>query len=297
MKTTIKSTATGMAMLLALVPVLASADTVSDLQAQIQNLMRQLKSLQQQLSQAQASSTGTTTPWNKPRWGNASSTTGMPPGLSDCPEIKRELKRGMRGDDVTAVQQFLQQNPQSGFTGQPTGFFGEVTERAMKKMKGVMGVGQSEDLRSLMKDCMKERREDRKEERWEDRQGMGEIVRGMIAGTVQSVGTNSFIVVVPMSSTTRIVTTTASTTFEVKSSATSAATTGSIVNIAVGAMVIVRGQVQADKSITAASVIILPAGILPPMPSLGGFMGGMMGTMKNIMGGPEDKPDRGGDDR
>ncbi|OGG53775.1 hypothetical protein A2764_00225 [Candidatus Kaiserbacteria bacterium RIFCSPHIGHO2_01_FULL_55_79] len=55
-----------------------------------------------------------------------------------CPVFSRTLSRGMRGDDVSALQQFFFDRYQ-GFPT-PTGFFGSVTEAALKQWQGEHGI-------------------------------------------------------------------------------------------------------------------------------------------------------------
>src|SRR4051812_9100996 len=46
-----------------------------------------------------------------------------------CPALTRDLKFGVRGADVTALQQYLYENKL--LTVSPTGYFGVLTQRAV----------------------------------------------------------------------------------------------------------------------------------------------------------------------
>ena len=73
-----------------MIPFLASATTADDIRAQIQALLNQISTLQQQLSTVVTDTpTITTTP------------------SSSCPNLYRTLSRGSRGSDVTSLQWFL----------------------------------------------------------------------------------------------------------------------------------------------------------------------------------------------
>ena len=98
-----------------LVPVLASAATAEEIQAQIQSLLTQITALQQQLS-------GLTS--------NTSTTISIT--SNSCPNLYRALLRGSRGSDVISLQQFLiAQGLLSSDSA--TGFFGSMTESAVQR--------------------------------------------------------------------------------------------------------------------------------------------------------------------
>lgn len=99
-------------------PFVASADMVSDLQAQVASLQTQIKTLEIQLKAATAvSSSGTAT---------SSSASVV---AATCPNISRSLSFGMRGDDVMQLQHFLSVH---GFlSASSTGYFGPLTKRAV----------------------------------------------------------------------------------------------------------------------------------------------------------------------
>lgn len=97
------------AVLFALAPLFSYAATLVELQAQLQVLMAQLSAMQSQ--------TGT-----------------VPQGGKACPNLTRNLSRGMRGNDVVQLQQFLITQKFLA-ADSATGFFGAVTETAVKKFQ------------------------------------------------------------------------------------------------------------------------------------------------------------------
>ncbi len=101
-------------------PSFLSAATIAELQAQLQILMAQFTALQTQTQTATA-----------PQGGAAS-----------CPNLVRNLFRGSRGSDVTQLQQFLISQklltPDSA-----TGFFGAMTEVAVKQWQSKNGIASS----------------------------------------------------------------------------------------------------------------------------------------------------------
>ncbi len=107
-----------------LLPYLASAATIAELQAQLTALMAQVAALQAQTNTVTAAapvSSGATPP--------ASCPSAPPAGGW---RITRNLSRGMKGSDVTQLQQFLiSQNLLAADSG--TGFFGAMTENAVKQ--------------------------------------------------------------------------------------------------------------------------------------------------------------------
>lgn len=101
-------------------PVAVSAATAEELAAQIQTLLNQVTALQQQ-----AGSTQTTT--------SASATSGA--GAFECPYTSRVLKKGSTGADVTRLQQFLATDPAIYPDAQITGYYGALTEAAVKRFQ------------------------------------------------------------------------------------------------------------------------------------------------------------------
>src|SRR5690348_15462415 len=93
-------------------PLVASADVLSDLQAQVQALIARIAALQQ------SNNFNSTT--------SVSSASPAMPALI-CPQILRSLSRGSTGDDVTSLQAFLGVSQ--------TGYFGPLTERAVSSFQ------------------------------------------------------------------------------------------------------------------------------------------------------------------
>jgi PKD repeat protein len=119
---------TGLGIALLATPFITSALTVSDLQAQIQSLLSQIAALQVQgsASSSVAISSGT-------------SLTGTV--VSSCPSFVRSLSLGSRGDDVTALQQFL--SAQGDLNVSATGYFGVLTRAAVIKWQEDNGIAAS----------------------------------------------------------------------------------------------------------------------------------------------------------
>lgn len=87
------------------------AATLTELQAQLKMVMAQLSALQ--------SEANTTMPHN---------------GIVSCPNLNRNLARGMRGSDVMELQQFLITQKLLA-TDSATGFFGAMTESSVKQFQ------------------------------------------------------------------------------------------------------------------------------------------------------------------
>lgn len=100
----------------------ASALTVADIQAQIQGLLLQIASLTGQ-SSAQNSTAVTVSPSFQHRV---------------CSVLYRNLSLGMRGDDVLALQEFLQ--AQGYFYATPTGYYGPLTAQAVARWQAANGI-------------------------------------------------------------------------------------------------------------------------------------------------------------
>ena len=92
--------------------------TADSLYAQAQSLLARVQQLQQQL--------GATT-------GAASNQGSIAVDKSSCPLVGRSLKRSSKGDDVTRLQQFLARDSSVYPEGQVTGFYGALTEAAVKR--------------------------------------------------------------------------------------------------------------------------------------------------------------------
>lgn len=98
----------------ALLPFAASAATAQELQAQLQALLQQVQALQQSVG---------------------SSSAGTAASAGQCPLISRNLKKGMSGDDVTRLQQYLARDVAIYPEGQVTGYYGALTEAAVKRFQ------------------------------------------------------------------------------------------------------------------------------------------------------------------
>src|SRR3989344_7453384 len=102
--------------LLFVLPISASAQTVADLQTQINALLAQLSAAQ-----------------------------GAPVSVV-CPNLARTLVRGSRGADVTALQTFL--IARGHMSGTATGYFGVLTEASVQKFQAEQGVVNSGSART-----------------------------------------------------------------------------------------------------------------------------------------------------
>ena len=107
---------------LLLFPVAASALTADELRIQINDLLAKIQLLQQQIGTGATGGTTYTTP-----------TTPAPAG--SCPRIGRVLKSGSSGDDVTRLQQFLALDPSVYPEAIITGYYGALTEAAVKRFQ------------------------------------------------------------------------------------------------------------------------------------------------------------------
>ena len=105
------------------VPLLSSADAVSELQDKINALLAQIKVLQERIAGTPPASTPI-----------ASSATA----LTACPVISRTLAVGARGDDVTQLQLFLK--ARGYFNEEETGYFGILTETAVRRMQAAHNI-------------------------------------------------------------------------------------------------------------------------------------------------------------
>lgn len=109
----------------AFLPITAYAATAAELQAQIADLLGRITALQQQLG---TSGSAATTP-------EASGGTPVPAGVAQCPHVSRVLKRGTTGVDVTRLQHFLALDPAIYPEAQVTGYYGALTEAAVKRFQ------------------------------------------------------------------------------------------------------------------------------------------------------------------
>lgn len=95
-------------------PFVSSAATAAELQAQAQALLQQVAALQAQL-------------------GAQNGTTPSATSSANCPLIGRVLKRGSSGDDVARLQKFLASDPAIYPEALVTGYYGALTEAAVKR--------------------------------------------------------------------------------------------------------------------------------------------------------------------
>ena len=107
-------------------PLVASADTLSDLQSRIDALLSELSSLQSQMQQLQSTSASVSTAGSSS--GASTAATGAAP--IQCPLIARTIGLGASGSDVSQLQRFLAQ--QGVFSGDATGYFGTITQAAVQ---------------------------------------------------------------------------------------------------------------------------------------------------------------------
>ena len=125
------------------------------LQAQIQALQQQVKTLEQELGKSpDVSSTPSSVPASSqatipspvvaPAVGTPASVAsqGATPSQPEPtpPELTRSLSRGSSGDDVRKLQEFLSKDKEIYPNGLITGFFGSLTEVAVKKWQEKHGI-------------------------------------------------------------------------------------------------------------------------------------------------------------
>ncbi|OGG57701.1 hypothetical protein A2765_06210 [Candidatus Kaiserbacteria bacterium RIFCSPHIGHO2_01_FULL_56_24] len=107
-------------------PIAASALTADELRAQINDLMAKIQALQTQIGgQSGTSVTGS----------GSSGTMTSPAPAGSCPRIGRVLKMGSSGADVTRLQQFLASDPNVYPEANISGYYGPLTEAAVKRFQ------------------------------------------------------------------------------------------------------------------------------------------------------------------
>lgn len=116
-------------------PVALSAQTVAELQQQIEALLSQLSVLQSKVIEASARPATSTQA--------ASTPTVAPIGAGGCVAVARTLSLGSRGDDVSALQRFLARDASVYADGSVTGFYGPLTEAAVKAFQAKHGIASS----------------------------------------------------------------------------------------------------------------------------------------------------------
>lgn len=99
-----------------------SALTVADIQAQIQGLLLQIASLRGQTT-VQSNTAVVVSPSSQHRV---------------CSALYRNLSLGLRGDDVLALQEYLQ--AQGYFYATPTGYYGRLTAQAVANWQASQGI-------------------------------------------------------------------------------------------------------------------------------------------------------------
>lgn len=225
-----------------LLPAAAFAET--DVQSQVQSLLSQIRSLQQQLVTLIGSSSVNGI-------FNASTTPPLPPGQAGkfaCMLLNRNLGPGSQGEDVRKLQEILGQDPMNEFHGNTTGFFGPLTARAMMKFQIRNGIASSTDGRVGPMTRGFFERACGKGLGMQDNRGPQNAA--MVRGQITSVSESSITVKIDDSHS-RVVNITSSTTIQIKTSATSSVTTGSKSDLTVGKKVSAEGAPQSDGSLTA----------------------------------------------
>ena len=246
-----KKLVAGVMMVSIMLPSLVFAQT--DVRSQIESLMSQIRTLQAQLHmllQEAASST--------------KATLGVPPGqLSKamCIRLGRNLRHGMEGEDVRALQEWLLEDKENTFIGRATGFFGPLTARAMARFQTKLGIASTTDgsvgplTRGFFeRQCGKGLSDDDGDK------------RGKVAGEITAVATSS-ITVGKGEGKSHVVHITGSTTIKVFASATSTPTTGTMADLTLGKRVAASGTANADGSLTALEIRV-GASTPPPFPAL-----------------------------
>lgn len=104
-------------------PVFVSAATAEELRAQAEALLLKVQQLQAQLG----ASGGAVAPM-------------VTVDSSSCPNIGRSLKKGSTGDDVTRLQQFLSRDSAIYPEALATGYYGSLTEAAVKRWQAKYNV-------------------------------------------------------------------------------------------------------------------------------------------------------------
>ena len=121
----------GICVLALTVPLVSSAQSALDLQAEIQALIQQVQVLQGEL-QSVVTPTPAPAPVATPL--SPSSTVGT------CVSFSRALSSGAEGKDVTSLQRFLAIDSSVYPEGIVSGFFGPLTERAVKRFQVKYGI-------------------------------------------------------------------------------------------------------------------------------------------------------------
>lgn len=102
----------------AVAPLVAGAASVEELRAQVQQLLERVNQLQQ---------------------------SGVAGPAASCPQIGRSLKRGSSGEDVSRLQQFLARDIAIYPEGLVTGYYGALTEAAVRRWQAKFNIVSSGD--------------------------------------------------------------------------------------------------------------------------------------------------------
>lgn len=108
-------------------PLVSSAQSVDDLQAQVNSLLAQITSITKQLNALLGKENGGT---------GVIST--VPSEHRICKILYRSLALGMRGDDVSGLQEFLLK--ENYLTVEPTGYYGALTVEAVRKWQASQSI-------------------------------------------------------------------------------------------------------------------------------------------------------------
>jgi len=115
--------------------VLAKTENTSSVQEIIQMLQEQIEKIKAQIealiSQIQN--------WEKPK-GQIKETEELEEEAEEILKLLKELKKGMTGDDVQLLQEFLATDPEIYPEGFTTGYFGNLTEKAIKKFQKLANI-------------------------------------------------------------------------------------------------------------------------------------------------------------
>lgn len=131
----------GLGFTLLVSPLLASADALSDLQAQLQSLMTQLQALQAQVNQTTTTQTTVTTSPAGPTddYGTGTTNAGV-----YCPKLSITMQRGSRdattGGQVSELQTFLTDYYNLDENIVVGGYFGKLTESYLIKFQNEQGL-------------------------------------------------------------------------------------------------------------------------------------------------------------
>jgi peptidoglycan hydrolase-like protein with peptidoglycan-binding domain len=191
---------------------------------------------------------------------NASTTasTSTKREMKGCVALLRDLRKGSQGEDVKKLQERLR-DEDGEFTSAPTGVFGPMTEKAVKRFQERHGVASTTtgSVGPMTRKFFE--RECGKEEKVKEHKGQGDMMGAAVNGTIAT-ASSSTITVTPLQGSVRTVTIAASTTIKVFVSTSTPPTVGTFADLVVGRRVHVEGQKNADGTITARTVVVgLPA--------------------------------------